>query len=72
MSRERLIGSYLIRFTEHDERASTQLRDLRTGTTLEFETWVAAWEYLDTFLRTASPRGVTGDASGRGRHEERP
>jgi len=54
MSRERLIGSYLIRFTEHDDRPSTQVRDLRDGTTLEFETWIAAWEYLDTVLRASS------------------
>ena len=54
MSRERLIGSYLIRFTEHDDRPSTQVRDLRDGTTLEFETWIAAWEYLDSVLRASS------------------
>lgn len=53
MARERLIGSYLIRFTEHGRRTSTHVHDLRSGATLEFETWVSAWEYLDTVLRNA-------------------
>lgn len=47
MAKERLVGSYLIRFTERDERTLVQLRDLRTGEVLEFETWVAAWAYVD-------------------------
>jgi hypothetical protein len=47
MARERLVGSFLVRFTEQGGVPQVRLQDLRTGATLEFETWVAAWAYVD-------------------------
>lgn len=50
MAKERLVGSYLIRFTEADHTTRVLLQDLRTGEVLEFETWVAAWAFVDEAL----------------------
>ena len=47
MARERLVGSLLVRITEHGGVPQVRLQDLRTGRTLDFETWVAAWAYVD-------------------------
>ena len=51
MPREKVIGSYLLRLTDQGGRLRVQLRDLRAGEPLEFETWIAAWAYLDAVLR---------------------
>ena len=51
MARERLVGSYLVRFTEHGGVPQVRLQDLRTGRTLDFETWVAAWAYVDEAMK---------------------
>ncbi|MFA5594331.1 MAG: hypothetical protein WDA15_03510 [Trueperaceae bacterium] len=50
MPREKVIGSYLLRLTDQGGRLRVQLRDLRAGEPLEFETWIAAWAYLDAVL----------------------
>lgn len=47
MAKERLVGSYLIRLTEDDGGTRVRLHDLKTGVVLEFETWAAAWSYVD-------------------------
>lgn len=48
MAKERLVGSYLVRFTEGDEHGMrVRLQNLRSGEVLEFETWVAAWSFVD-------------------------
>ncbi len=51
MARERLVGSILVRFTEHGGVLQVRLQDLRTGRTLEFETWVAAWACVDEAMK---------------------
>lgn len=56
MAKERLVGSYLVRFTEGDDQGTrVRLQDLRSGEVLEFETWVAAWSFVDEVVgaRTA-------------------
>jgi hypothetical protein len=65
MPRETLIGSYLLRLTREVPthggrtreglirdvgRTRIILRDLRSTDVLEFETWVAAWAYVDRLL----------------------
>lgn len=63
MPRERLVGSFLIRFTEHGGVPLVRVQDLRTGTALDFETWVAAWAYVDEHLeRLRSRRSEEVDA----------
>lgn len=47
MPRERLVRSYLVRFTEDEVGPRVRVQDLGAGVTLEFETWVAAWAYVD-------------------------
>lgn len=47
MAKERLVGSYLIRFTQADGIHRVHVQDLRTQEVLEFETWVAAWAFVD-------------------------
>ena len=62
MARERLVGSFLVRFTEQGEVSQVRLQDLRTGAALEFETWVAAWAYIDEVvegLRAPEPKGAS-------------
>lgn len=57
MAKERLVGSYLVRFTEDDEHgARVRLQDLRSGEVLEFETWVAAWAFVDEAVAGDPPR----------------
>lgn len=51
MATERLIGSYLIRFTDSAGTERVQVQDLRTREVLEFETWVAAWSFVDEAVR---------------------
>jgi len=52
MARERLVGSFLVRFTEQGGVPQVRLQDLRTGTALDFETWVAAWAYVDEAMKS--------------------
>jgi hypothetical protein len=78
MPRETLIGSYLLRLTRQGstgegsthERGRTRivLRDLRRNEVLEFETWVAAWAFVDTVLHDCddeptTPRPCNGAAT---------
>jgi hypothetical protein len=51
MPRETLIGSYLLRLTREGGRTRILLRDLRRNEALEFETWVAAWAFVDNVLQ---------------------
>ncbi len=50
MPREKVIGSYLLRLTDVGGRLRVCLQDLRAGEGIEFETWIAAWAYLDGLL----------------------
>jgi hypothetical protein len=50
MSKERIIGSYLLRFTEVKQEKHFYLQDLRTGEIIEFESWVSAWAFLEQEL----------------------
>lgn len=50
MSKERIIGSYLLRFTQQKQQKHFYLHDLRTGEIIEFETWVSAWAFLEQEL----------------------
>lgn len=59
MHRERPIGSYLFRVTEDGRGVRVRLQDFGAGVTLEFETWVAAWAYVD---RALAVRGGSGAA----------
>jgi len=56
MATERLLGSYLVRFTEDDHATRVRLQDLQSGEVLEFETWVAAWTFIDEALETLRRR----------------
>jgi hypothetical protein len=57
MSREKLIGSYLLRFVEKNHQQHCNLHNLHTGERLEFDTWVAAWAFLDHWLDDSPTRG---------------
>lgn len=50
MSREKVIGSYLVRFVEKNHQPQYSLHNLKTGERLEFESWVAVWFFLDQLL----------------------
>jgi hypothetical protein len=50
MSKERIIGSYLVRFSEKQDVTYINVHNLRTGEQLEFETWVSAWAFLEEVL----------------------
>jgi hypothetical protein len=60
MARERLVGSFLVRFTEQGGVPQVHLQDLRTGAAIDFETWVAAWAYVDEAMQRA---GEADDAA---------
>lgn len=51
MPRVTLIGGYLLRLTREAGRTRIVLRDLKQNDVLEFETWVAAWAYIDRVLQ---------------------
>ncbi len=51
MPRETYIGGYLLRLISVDGRPHVVLRDLGRSEVIEFETWVAAWAYIDEVLR---------------------
>ena len=54
MVKEQVIGSYIIRFAKSIQRHETlitiTLQDIKTGEQLEFETWLAAWAFLEDVL----------------------
>ena len=50
MTKDRVIGSYLLRFTESKNLKHIHLHNLKTGEVIEFETWVSAWAFLDQNL----------------------
>lgn len=50
MPSERVIGTYLIRFIEQQNKHRISLHNLKTGERLEFETWVAAWLFIEQQL----------------------
>lgn len=50
MSREKVIGSYLVRFIKKNQHQQFNLHNLKTGERLEFESWVALWFFLDQLL----------------------
>jgi len=45
--RTTLLKSYLIRFIRKDRKLTVYLQNLRTGEKLIFETWAAAWVFLE-------------------------
>jgi hypothetical protein len=59
---ERVIGTYLIRFTEEGRQQSISLHNLKTGERLVFETWVAAWVFLEGWLQGYPDPPRTGKA----------
>jgi hypothetical protein len=50
MASERVVGSYLIRFVQQQTQQRICLHNLKTGERLEFETWVAAWLFIEQQL----------------------
>ncbi len=54
MVKEQVIGSYIIRFAKsimrHETAITITLQDIKTGEQLEFETWLAAWAFLEDVL----------------------
>lgn len=66
MAHERLVGSFLVRFTEQGGVPQVRLQDLRTGAVLEFETWVAAWAYVDEAMQRTGTNDGDRRASGPG------
>lgn len=54
MPKDRVIGTYLVRFIEKKQQPHISLHDLRTGEQLEFETWVSAWAFLEEALEEDS------------------
>ena len=51
MHHKTLIGSYLLRLTREEGRTRIVLHDLKNHDVLDFETWVAAWEFVDRMLQ---------------------
>jgi hypothetical protein len=41
-----------------------RLQDLRTGAALDFETWVAAWAYVDEAMQRTNATDDDGPAAG--------
>lgn len=63
MARERLLGSFLVRFTElrfteHGGVPRVRLQDLRSGVARDFGAWVAAWAYVDDKVERLRARRV--------------
>jgi len=50
MTKERLIGSYLVRFSQKHKERFISLQNMHTGEQLEFETWTSAWAFLESVL----------------------
>lgn len=55
MSREKLVGSYLLRLVQKNRHQQFNLHNLHTGERLEFDTWVAVWAFLDHSLGQTEP-----------------
>ena len=53
MATERLVGSFLIRFTRSGRATRVEVQDLHTREVLSFETWVAAWAFVDQTMNVA-------------------
>lgn len=49
--RETYIGGYFLRLISVDGSTRIVLRDLGRNEVIEFETWVAAWAYIDEVLQ---------------------
>ncbi len=64
MPRETYIGGYLLRLIGVDGRPRVVLRDLGRSEVIEFETWVAAWAYIDEVLQDFERSSVEPDATG--------
>ncbi len=54
MPKEKLMGSYLVRFSRKDQHTHVNLQNLKTGEQLSFETWIAAWSFLESKLQTST------------------
>ena len=48
--KERILASYLLRFTEMQGDKQFHLHNLKTGEMLQFETWVSAWAFLEQII----------------------
>ncbi len=51
MHQKTLIAGYLLRLTREEGGTRIALQDLKNHEVLEFETWVAAWEFVDRVLQ---------------------
>ena len=56
MTKQTVIGSYLLRFVEKQKHRHIYLQDLISGETLEFESWVSVWAFLEAKLERYSPK----------------
>lgn len=56
MAVEKVLASYVVRFTEKRKHKRVQVHNLRTGETLSFETWVAAWVFLEEAQERPPPK----------------
>ncbi len=54
MSREQILSSYLVRLSQSKNETKILLTNIKTGQALEFETWVAAWAFLDDVFKQSS------------------
>ena len=54
----------MIRVTEEGGRLRVRLQDLRVRAPIEFETWIAAWAYLDAVLHE-KPQPANGNVGSR-------
>jgi hypothetical protein len=61
MATERLVGSFLIRFTRSPHATRVEVQVLHTREVLRFETWVAAWAFIDEAMN--APNDPTASAS---------
>lgn len=52
MTRESIIGSYLLRVTKRGCNQQFYLHDLKTGKMLQFETWVSVWVFLEQVIES--------------------
>jgi len=63
MVKDQVIGSYIIRFTksnrQNDSFLKVTLQDIKTGEQLEFETWLAAWAFLEDVLENQIDNDVS-------------
>jgi hypothetical protein len=57
--KERILGSYLLRFTETKRDKQFHLHDLKTGEVIRFETWVSVWAFLEHRLYETEARRET-------------